>query len=113
MSIPVTPAAASGSSGLKFGLIGLGSIMLINTFGLQSLVPLILPFVLIAVGAKIGGGAKWGLIGLGSIMLINSFGLQSLVPLILPFVLIAAGVKMAGGAAAAATGGAGAHPAGH
>ncbi len=55
MSLPITPAAVAehGSNGLKYGLIGLGSLMLINTFGLQALVPIILPFVLIVAGVKI------------------------------------------------------------
>ncbi len=54
MSIPVTPGAAAehASNGLKYGLIGFGSLMLVNSFGLQSLVPIILPFILIGVGVK-------------------------------------------------------------
>lgn len=59
MSAPIQTPGDHGSpaSGLKWGLIGLGSLMLINTFGLQSLVPLILPFVLIVAGVKMGKAA--------------------------------------------------------
>ena len=54
MSVIPTPGAVTehASNGLKYGLIGFGSLMLVNSFGLQSLVPIILPFVLIIAGVK-------------------------------------------------------------